>query len=158
MPKPRQSIPADQTPATLAGVPRRCSKKFWKPKNSPKHDDAGSAVAEFVMVSGLLIAVFLGVLQLTLALHVRNTLLDAAATGARYGTLADRGPADGVARTQEIISGALNSSYAENVQGTSTTIGGRPALVITVRAGIPLIGMIPLIGHFEVSGEAVRYG
>lgn len=110
------------------------------------------------MVSALLIAVFLGVLQLTLALHVRNTLLDAAANGARYGTLADRGPADGVARAQEIITGALNASYATNVKGTSVTIGGQPGLVITVRAGVPMIGMIPLFAHFEVSGEAVRYG
>lgn len=110
------------------------------------------------MVSALLIAVFLGVLQLTLALHVRNTLLDAAASGARYGTLADRGAADGVARTQEIITGALNSSYASNVKATRVDIGGRPGLVITVRAGVPMIGMIPLFAHFEVSGEAVRYG
>ena len=158
MPKIWHSTSAEKPPAPAAGVPRRCGKKSRKSKNTLTHDEKGSAVAEFVMVSGLLIAVFLGVLQLTLALHVRNTLLDAAATGARYGTLADRGPADGVARTKEIISDALNSSYAANVQATSTTIGGRPGLVITVRAGIPLIGMIPLIGHFEVNGEAVRYG
>lgn len=149
---------ATKSSAPMAGVSCRRANMRRLAKNTVRREENGSAVAEFVMVSGLLIVVFLGVLQLTLALHVRNTLLDAAASGARYGTLADRGPADGVARTQEIITGALNSSYAANVQGTSTTIGGRPGLVITVRAGIPLIGMIPLFGHFEVSGEAVRYG
>ncbi len=118
----------------------------------------GSAVAEFVMVSALLLAVFMGVVQLTLALHVRNTLLDAAANGARYGTLADRGPADGVARTREIIAGALNEGYAGNVQARSIEIGGQPGLEITVRAGVPMIGLIPLFAQFEVRGEAVRYG
>lgn len=118
----------------------------------------GSAVAEFVMISALLLAVFMGVVQLALALHVRNTLLDAAANGARYGTLADRGPADGVERTREIITGSLNAGYASDVQGRTIEIGGRPGLEITVNAGIPMIGMIPLFARFEVRGEAVRYG
>ncbi|GAA1498843.1 TadE family protein [Paeniglutamicibacter kerguelensis] len=118
----------------------------------------GSAVAEFVMVSALLIAVFLGVVQLALALHVRNTLMDAAASGARYGTLADRGAADGVQRTRELIAGALNPGFAREVQGQVVEIGGRPGLVITVRAGIPLIGMVPGFGEFVVHGESVRYG
>ncbi|GAA3321269.1 hypothetical protein GCM10017711_00520 [Paeniglutamicibacter sulfureus] len=118
----------------------------------------GSAVAEFVMVSALLIAVFLAILQLTLALHVRNTLMDAAAAGARYGTLADRGPGDGVGRTQDIIRGALSDRFASNVQANAISIGGTPGVRITVRAGIPLIGMIPFAGEFVVHGESVRYG
>ena len=110
------------------------------------------------MVSALLIAVFLGVVQLALALHVRNTLMDAAASGARYGTLADRGAADGVQRTRELIAGALNDGFARDVQGQTVEIGGRPGLVITVRAEIPLIGMVPGFGEFVVHGESVRYG
>ncbi len=110
------------------------------------------------MVSALLIAVFLGVVQLALALHVRNTLMDAAASGARYGTLADRGAADGVQRTRELISGALNDGFARDVQGQTVEIGGRPGLVITVRAEIPLIGMVQGFGEFVVHGESVRYG
>lgn len=110
------------------------------------------------MVGALLIAVFLSVLQLALALHVRNTLMDAAASGARYGTLADRDAADGVQRTRELIGGALNEGFARDIQGRSVDIGGRPGLVITVRAGIPLIGMTPVFGQFVVHGESVRYG
>ena len=110
------------------------------------------------MVSALLIAVFLGVLQLALALHVRNTLMDAAASGARYGTLADRGAADGVQRTRELIAGALNDGFARDVQAQTVQIGGRPGLVITVRAEIPLIGMVQGFGEFVVHGESVRYG
>lgn len=121
-------------------------------------NERGSAVAEFVMVSALLIAVFLAILQLTFALHVRNTLLDAAASGARYGTLADRGPGDGIYRTQEIIRGALNDRFASDVQSTSTTVGGTPGLRITVRTAIPVFGLFPFVGEFIVHGESVRYG
>ncbi|EMQ98124.1 TadE/TadG family type IV pilus assembly protein [Paeniglutamicibacter gangotriensis] len=121
-------------------------------------DQRGSAVAEFVMVSALIIAVFLGILQLAFALHVRNTLMDAAASGARYGTLADRGPADGVQRTRELIRGALSDGFASNVQATSISVGGTPGVRITVRAAVPVFGMVPFVGEFVVHGESVRYG
>ena len=42
----------------------------------------------------------LAVVQLALALHVRNTVIDAAAEGARFASLAGSSPADGVARTR----------------------------------------------------------
>ena len=47
-------------------------------------------MVDFVLVGALLTLFFLAIVQLTLVLHVRNTLIDAAASGARYGTLADR--------------------------------------------------------------------
>ena len=110
------------------------------------------------MVSALLIAVFLGILQLAFALHVRNTLMDAAAAGARYGTLADRGPGDGVRRTRELISGALSDRFASDVQASVINIGGTPGVRIAVRAGVPVFGMVPFVGEFVVHGESVRYG
>ena len=50
-------------------------------------------MAEFTLVGVLLTVLALAVVQLALALHVRNTLLDAAAEGARYAALA--GSSDG---------------------------------------------------------------
>ncbi|GMA29919.1 TadE/TadG family type IV pilus assembly protein [Arenivirga flava] len=47
----------------------------------PLADERGSAPAEFVMVSALLLALLLAVLQLGVALHVRNTVTDAASEG-----------------------------------------------------------------------------
>lgn len=126
--------------------------------SSRGRQESGSAIAEFVMVSGLLLAVFVSVLQLTLVLHVRNTLLDAAATGARYGTLADRGPDDGVQRTRELVTGALSPRFAQNVSAVSREIGGRPGLEITISTGFPLFGFITLGGELRVTAEAVRYG
>jgi len=59
-----------------------------------RRPERGAAVVDFVMVGALTTVFFLAVVQLALVLHVRNTLIDAAASGARYGTLADRGAGD----------------------------------------------------------------
>jgi hypothetical protein len=115
-------------------------------------------VAEFIMVSALLTAVFLSVFQLALVLHVRNTLLDAAATGARHGTLADRSPAEGAERTRQLIASALGPSFHCEVSHESTTLGGQEGLRVTVRAGFPLVGYLPVAGELGVQAEAVRYG
>ena len=64
--------------------------------------DDGSAVVEFVLVGTLLTLLTLSVLQLGLALLVRNTVLDAASEGARYAALADNDLPDGVARTRDL--------------------------------------------------------
>lgn len=51
--------------------------------------DRGSAPVEFVLVGALLTLLTVSVLQFALALHVRSTLIDAAAEGARHAALAD---------------------------------------------------------------------
>ena len=61
--------------------------------------DRGSAVVEFVLVGTLLVALFLGVLQLGLYLHMRNVVVASLAEGAREAANADRDCADGTART-----------------------------------------------------------
>ncbi len=98
--------------------------------------------------------IFLAIVQLTLVLHVRNTLIDAASSGARYGTLADRSPADAAARTTSLITGAINSAYAQDVSVARIEQGGSPILQVTVRAPIPVIGLIGPSGTMEVTGHA----
>lgn len=117
-------------------------------------DDSGSAVAEFVMVSGLLLLLALGLVQLALALHVRNTVIDAAAEGARFGSLADRTAADGAARASELITTAIGGSYAQDVSVATTTFLGRPSLVVTVRAPLPVVGLLGPEAMLEVEGHA----
>lgn len=116
--------------------------------------DRGSAAAEFVMVGALLTVLTLSVLQLGLALHIRNTILDAAAEGARYGSLADNNPADGVQRTRDLITTALGPRYARDVTATVTSYLGHPAAEVTVRAPLPLIGLIGPDRALEVKGHA----
>ena len=117
-------------------------------------DDDGSAAAEFVMVGALLTIMTLSVLQLGLALHVRNTIVDAAAEGARFGALADNTLDDGVARTIDLITTALGSDYARDVSASYGSYLGHPASIVTVRTPMPLIGLIGIEQGLEVSGHA----
>ncbi|MBX3098257.1 MAG: pilus assembly protein [Salinibacterium sp.] len=116
-------------------------------------DDRGSAVAEFVMVSALLTVLTLAVLQLGLALLVRNTLVDAAAEGARFGALADNSRRDGVDRAVDLIATALGPDYAGDVSASTGSYLGQPAIIVTVRAPLPLVGLIGP-SALEVSGHA----
>lgn len=117
-------------------------------------DERGAATVDFALIGGLLTVIFIAIVQLTLALHVRNTLIDAASSGARYGTLADRSPADAAGRTSSLISAAINSTYAQDVSVRRVNQGGVLVLQVTVRAPIPVIGLIGPSGTMEVTGHA----
>lgn len=106
------------------------------------------------MVSALLTVLALSVMQLALALHVRNTVQDAAAEGARYAALADNTLAEGVERTRSLIVAAVGPAYATNVTVASTTYLGHPAAAVTVRAPLPLIGLVGPDTVLEVTGHA----
>lgn len=116
--------------------------------------DDGSAVTEFVMVSGLLVILTLSVIQLGLVLFIRNTVVDAAAEGARFGALADNSATDGIARSVDLITTALGPGYATNVTASTGSYLGHPALTITVQTPLPLVGLIGLDNGLEVSGHA----
>ena len=117
-------------------------------------DDSGSAVVEFVFVGILLTFLTLGVLQLGLALHVRNTIQDAASEGARWGSLIDSSPQEGITRTTELITTAVGEQYAKNVTVSQEQWLGAPATVITVKAPLPVIGLWGPSTSMEVSGHA----
>ncbi|WP_372594088.1 TadE family protein [Actinotalea sp.] len=104
--------------------------------------DAGSAVVDFVLVGALTTLLAAAVLQLMLALHVRNTLVDCAAEGARYAALADRDPANGAARTRELIEASLAPGYARDVQAGRTVIDGLAVVEVQVVAPLPLLGLL----------------
>ncbi len=106
------------------------------------------------MVSALLTMLALGIVQLAIALHVRNTVLDAAAEGARYGALADNTPADGATRTAELVAVALGEAYPVEVEATLGDYLGHPALVVQVNAPLPLAGLLGPASVLEVEGHA----
>ena len=107
-----------------------------------------------MLVGALLTMFFLAIIQLALALHVRNTLIDAAASGARYGTLADRNARDARDRTQSLIEGALNADFARDVTTAEVTFQGLRTLEVTVRSPLPVIGLIGPREGLEVKGHA----
>jgi Flp pilus assembly pilin Flp len=117
-------------------------------------DETGSAVVEFTLVGLLLTFLALAVIQLGLALHVRNTVLDAAAEGARFGALADNAPVDGVSRTRTLITEAIGSDYATDIAVGTGDWMGHPAVTVTVRTTLPVVGLLGVGGGLEVSGHA----
>jgi hypothetical protein len=117
-------------------------------------DDTGSAPVEFVMVGVLLTVMTLSALQLGLALHVRNTVQDAASEGARFAALADNDLGDGVTRTRDLITTALGDGYAEDVTATYGSYLGHPSATITVHTPLPLVGLVGIDDGLEVAGHA----
>jgi hypothetical protein len=117
--------------------------------------ERGSAIAEFVMVAALLLFVALGVFQVGLALYVRNTLISAASEGARYAARADADPADGVSRTQSLITSSLSARYAQKVEVAERTMpDGVRVVEITVEAPLPVVGPLGPSEALTVRGRA----
>ncbi|HEX2499241.1 MAG TPA: TadE family protein, partial [Actinomycetes bacterium] len=94
--------------------------------------ERGSAVVEFTLVSVVLVAVFLAVVQFGFVIHVRNTLVACAAEGARHAANADRGLAEGEARTTALIGSALSPSLAGEVRSQTVSVNGVQMVEITV--------------------------
>jgi Flp pilus assembly pilin Flp len=117
-------------------------------------DDRGSAVVEFTLVAMLLTALCLGVVQLALALHVRNTIQDAASEGARIAALAGAVPHEGAERTRELITMALGPGYAVDVTAAHSEVAGYPGTRVRVLAPLPLLGLLGIDSALEVTGHA----
>ena len=119
-------------------------------------DDEGSAVVEFVLVSVLVVALILALIQLGLALYVRNTLVAAAAEGARYAASQDREPAEGAAYTADLIEATLPGTFAEDVTAGYEDVGGVPTVVVEVRAELPVLGWLGPSRALVVRGHAME--
>lgn len=126
---------------------------------STSHDcraDNGAAVVEFTLVGVLLTALFLAVLQLGLALHVRNTLLASAAEGARVAANADRDPADGEAVTRQLIRDSLADRFARGVSSGVETVDGVMTVYVQVDTTLPVVGLLGPPRGLRVRGHAVE--
>lgn len=108
------------------------------------------------MVLVVLVPLFLGILQVALVLHVRNTLTAAASEGARYAATVDRTPGAGVARTRQQISGALAARFAQQVSAAPTSVHGAPGVEVDVTAEVPPLGIWGSGIRLHVSGHAVE--
>lgn len=119
-------------------------------------DERGSAVVDFVLVMVVLMPLFLGILQVALVLHVRNTLTSAASEGARYAATADRPLEAGVARTREQIAGAIAARFAEQVTAVPDSVLGAPGVRVEVVADVPPLGLWGPAVRLTVSGHAIE--
>lgn len=116
--------------------------------------DRGSATVEFTLVAALLALVVASVIQLSIALYVRNVVVDACAEGARHGALLGGDADSGLERTRTLIATAVGDSYADAVTARFDDVGGIEVLVIRAEAPIPVVGLVG-IGSIEAEGHGV---
>jgi Flp pilus assembly protein TadG len=113
-------------------------------------------VVDFVLVVVVLVPLFLGILQVALVLHVRNTLTSAASEGARYAATVDRPVEAGAARTRQQISGAVSARFASRVSAVAVDVRGSPGVRVDVVADVPPLGLWGPAVRLSVSGHAVE--
>jgi Flp pilus assembly protein TadG len=119
-------------------------------------DERGSAVVDFVLVLVVVLPLVLGILQVALVLHVRNTLTAGASEGARYAATADRPVEAGAGRTRRQITGALAARFARKVRARPATVHGAPGVAVDVTAEVPPLGIWGPGVRLHVSGHAVE--
>ncbi len=119
-------------------------------------DGRGSAVVDFVLVLVVLIPLFLGIIQVALVLHVRNTLASAASEGARYAATIDRPVDAGADRTRQQITGAIAERFASDVTARAVDVRGAPGVRVDVVAEVPPLGLWGPAFRLSVSGHATE--
>ena len=128
----------------------------------PTGDDGerGSAVVDFVMVSTLIVALLLAVLQVAVYVHVRNVVTASAQAGARYAANADVDSAAGAPRTVEVVARATSVQTARGLACTSAEevdAGGLTLVVVRCTGAVPsLLTVLGDLLPLEVTGRAVK--
>lgn len=125
--------------------------------------DSGAAAVEFALVSILLIALLLAVVQVGLYLHVRNIVAASAAEGARFAANADvDNPAAGGPVAKQIIAGALSDRTANGMNCTGRYTTGEAGIRLVA---VHCTGRVPLIFSWlgslpglDVTAHAVKEG
>lgn len=110
----------------------------------------------------VLLPMFVAILQLGLALYVRNTIAACAQEGARYGADADfvsQGPdvmaARAADRTTTCINSSVSSAFSRNVSASTPVLsitGGSSVPSVEVRVAAPL----PVIGLFGIGDQVLH--
>jgi hypothetical protein len=116
--------------------------------------DGGAAVVDFVMVGSLVTLMFVALLQVGFALHVRNTLISCASEGARFGARADADPAQGAQRTRELVTQSLSPRFARGVSADVVDVDGVQVVRVRVVAPLPGFGPRGPEGSLDVAGRA----
>lgn len=119
-----------------------------------REDERGSSTVEFVLVGTLLTVLTLGVLQLALAVYVRNVVHDAAVEGAYFGALADTDVSAGAARTAQLITTAVGDGIGAQATAVETDSVRGPEVQVTVIATLPLVGLLGVPAGMEVTARA----
>jgi hypothetical protein len=120
--------------------------------------DRGSAVAEFAMVSVVLLLLFFAVVQGCLWIYTRHILSSAAAEAARYAGLSEVSPFDVTARVADQLGdgviGGIRDTLVCTTSGTATLTEVRCTVAAPGLVGL-LDGVLPDV---TAVGHAAREG
>lgn len=119
-------------------------------------DDRGSSPVEFILVGTLLTVLTLAVMQLALAVYVRNVVHDAAVEGAHFAALADTTLAEGAERARAVITRAVGATYADDITVVGESMLGQPTVRVTITAPLPVIGLLGLPRSLTVEAAAPK--
>ena len=124
--------------------------------------ERGSAVVDFVLVSLLIVALLLAVLQVAVYAHVRNVVTASAQEGARYAANADVDSSFGAVRTVEIVGRATSEQTASGLSCTSVEEPDPTGLtLVVVRCSGSVPALLASLGNLlplEVTGRALKEG
>lgn len=121
-------------------------------------DDDGSAVVEFVLVSIIVIALLLALVQLAMALYVRNTLVADAQEGAHYAAASRQPMPAAVPYTQALIARTLPANDGDTVDVRTVDVDGVPTVEVEIHARLPVFGWLGPSDGLVVRGHAVVEG
>src|SRR4051794_39344378 len=113
-----------------------------------------------MLVSVLVLALLLAVLQVAVYVHVRNVVTAGAQQGARYAANADVDSSSGAARTVQIVARATSQQTASGLSCTSAEEPdptGLTLVVVRCSGSVPTVfatlgNLLPL----DVTGRAVK--
>ncbi|UYG15809.1 pilus assembly protein [Brachybacterium huguangmaarense] len=114
--------------------------------------ERGSAVVEFPLIAVLILLIALAIIQAALIMYARNALTDAAVQGAHHASLVGNSPADGAARTRQLVDERFGSAYDVTATAREDETG---RITVEVTAAIPLVGLLGPSGTLVVDGHAV---
>lgn len=124
------------------------------PERSLACCERGSSPVEFVLVGMVLTVLTLAVIQLGLAVYVRNIVHDAAVEGAYHAALADTELDAGASRAVEIVTRTVGDDFVQRAHAYETHALGHPAVEVTLVATFPLLGLWGIAEGWEVTAHA----
>jgi hypothetical protein len=150
------SAPARPDPTHRADLADRADRADRSDTATDGPQDDGSAVAEFAMVVGLLMLLFLALLSVALWAFSRTILTSAAAEAARYAANADVPDAAATARAADVLGGGPVGATRADLR-CRTTSG---PLVVEVTCTMPSPGLVSLLDGIlpdvTATGHAAR--
>lgn len=117
--------------------------------------ETGAAVVETTLVTVLLAALVLGVLQVGIALYVRTVLISAAEEGARAAARSPSATAAGVAKVRSVVTDTFGTGYHVRSTITQERRDGADTIAVRIEAPLPLLGIWGLSDRLSVTGHAL---